>query len=147
MMIHSDAEDNMLQARQLQKQNHVLIPFPRDRESVNLIKAPTCMMKSLEEGVIRSEIDNSRKKARKCSRRLGHLSVCNDPNFDIFAHSCCPVEIRMNSLPLLKGLSCFKIVHDEYCKDAFVDVERKHTRSLRKYPTHEEIANLHSNLK
>ena len=56
----------------------------------------------------------------------------------------------MNRLSIFKGLSCFEIAHHECCKDVFVDIEikgQKHTRSLRKHPTHEEISNLHSELK
>ena len=140
MRTHSDSEDNMLEARQLHKHNHIHIPFPRDKVNVNLIKAPTCMTCSLEEGVMRSAIDHPRKKSRKYSRRLGYLSICNDPNCNIVAHSCCPVESRMNRFPLFKGLSCFEIADHEHCKDVFIEIERKGqkcTRSLRKHPTHE----------
>ena len=73
--------------------------------------------------------------------------LCNDPNCNFIAHSCFRVESRMNRLPLLKGLSCFELSHDKNCKDAFFEIERKHTRSLRKCPTHEEISNLQCDLK
>ena len=150
MMTYSDGEDNILQARQLHVQNHVPIPIPRDKKEGNIIKAPTCMICSLEEGVMRSVIDHPRKKARKYSRRLTHLSICADPNCNIVCHSCCPTESRMNRLSIFKGLSCFEIAHHEYCKDVFVEIERKgkkYTRARRKHPIHEEIANLYSDLK
>ena len=92
-----------------------------------------------------SAIDHPRKKARKNSRWMGHVSICNDINCDVIAHLCCPVESVMNRLPLFKGLPCFIIAHYEHCKDTFVEIERKvqkKTRHLRKNPTHEEIANL-----
>ena len=50
---------------------------------------------------------------------------------------------------LFKDLSCFEIARHECCKDVFVDIEikgQKHTRSLRKHPAHEQIANLCSDL-
>ena len=47
IMSHSNAEDNMPQARQLHEQNHIPIPFERDTVNINLIKAPTCMACSL----------------------------------------------------------------------------------------------------
>ena len=74
---------------------------------------------------MRSTIDHPHKKARKCSRRLGHLSVSSYPNCNIIVHSFCPAESRTNRLPLFKGLSCFEIAHHEHCKDVFVDFERK----------------------
>ena len=98
----------------------------------------------------RSAIDYPRKKARKNSWRIGHLSICADPNCNIVSRSCCLEEIRMNHLPLFKGLSYFEISHHEYCKDVFVEIERKgqkHTRSLRKHPTHKETASLCNDLK
>ena len=58
----SDVEDNMLQARQLRKHNNAHVVFPREKENVNLSKAPTCMTCSLEEGVMRSAIDHVRKR-------------------------------------------------------------------------------------
>ena len=122
MMAHSDGDDNMLQARELYRQNHVPIQFPRDKRNINLIKAPTYMSCSLEEGVMRSAIDHPRKKAINHSWRLGHLSICNDPNCDIIAHSCCPTEIRMNRLRLFKGFSSFEISHHEHCKHVFVEI-------------------------
>ena len=109
MMTCSDAEDNMLQARQLHKQNQVPIQFPRDKRNINLIKAPTCMSCSLEEVVMRSAIDHPRKKARQHSRRLGHLSMCNDPNFNVISHSCCPIESRMNRLHYSKVCHALKL--------------------------------------
>ena len=96
---------------------------------------------------MRSVKYHPRKRARKSSWRLEHLSICNDPNCNFIAHSCFRVESRMNRLPLLKGLSCFELSHDKNCKDAFFEIERKHTRSLRKCPTHEEIANFQCDLK
>ena len=56
----------------------------------------------------------------------------------------------MDRLSIFKCLPCFEIAHHEYCKDVFVEIEikgQKCTRSLRKHPTHEEISNLHSELK
>ena len=99
---------------------------------------------------MRSAIDYPRKKSRKRSRRLGHLSICADPNCNIIAHSCCPAESRMNRLPLFKGLSYFGIACHEHCKDMFIEIKRKgqkHTRYLRKHSMHEEIVNLCSDLK
>ena len=121
-----------------------------ESEKDNIIKASTCMICSLEEGVMRSVIDHPRKKARKYPWRLTNLSICADPNCNIISHSCCPTESRMNRISLFKGFSCFEIAHHEYCKDVFVDIERKgkkYTRARRKHPIHEEIANLYSDLK
>ena len=41
MMPHSNAENNIIKARQLDKHNYVHISFPRDKGNTNLIKAPT----------------------------------------------------------------------------------------------------------
>ena len=140
IMTHSERDYNILQASQLHKQNNIHVPFPRDKVNINVIKAPTCMKCSLDEGVMRSVIDYPRKKSRNYSRRLGNLSIFADPNFIIVAQSCCPVESRMDSLPLFKVLSCFEIAHREHCKYIVVEIERKDqkgTRSLRKHPMHE----------
>ena len=86
MMTCSDGEDNILQTRKLHKQNHVTIQLLRGKEKENVIKAPTCMKCSMEEGVTRIVIDHPRKKASKYSRWLTHISICADTNCDIISH-------------------------------------------------------------
>ena len=43
----------------------------------------------------------------------------------------------MHLMPMFKGMSCFEIAHDPFCKGLFVQIERNgttYTRSVKKHP-------------
>ena len=113
------------------------------------MKAPTCMICSMEEGIQRNVSDDSRKKARKYSRRTAYLATCKDINCNIVCHTACPIEAKISTLPQFRGMSCFEIAHHEDCKNLFVQVERNgrmYTRSVRKHPIVTKMTKLYENL-
>ena len=144
MMTYLDGEEVKIIEMQSYTASHIPMPIPTDKE--NKMKAPTCMICSMEEGVKYATLDTRHKNQRSYSRRTSHLSVCADPNCNIICHSCCPDESRVNQLPQFKGMSCFEIAHHEQCRNLFVEVERKgqkYTRSIRKHNIIKLVANLY----
>jgi hypothetical protein len=101
------------------------------------LKLPTCMICSMEEGVMRKIMNAASKRARQYSRRKKHLAMCSDPNCNIICHSCCPEESKIGKIPQFAGLSCFEIAHHEECNNLFVEVHRlghTYTRSISNHP-------------
>ena len=112
---------------------HTPIPIPKNFH----LKLPTCMICSMEEGVMRKITNAASKRARQYSRRKKHLTVCSDPNCNIICHSCCPEESKIGKIPQFAGLSCFEIAHHEECNNLFVEVHRlgrTYTRSITNHP-------------
>ena len=119
---------------------HHPIVMPKNYRS----KASTCMICSMEEGIMQSILKTD--KGRKHARRRTHLAVCSDPNCDIICHMCCQEESRMRQIPQFAGLTCFEICHHEDCKDLFVHVPRNnmtYTRSLRNHPVRTLVKELY----
>ena len=148
MMTFADNEDIAIEDRRLFVESHVPIPIPKDREKSDM-KAPTCMICSMEEGVQRNVFDGKSKKARKYSRRKSHLAICKDKHCNIMCHTCCPEEANISTLSQFRGMSCFEIAHHEECRNLFVEVERdgrNYTRSVRKHPIVTQLKRFYENL-
>ena len=67
--------------------NHNTTPVPMSYHS----KAPTCMVLSMEEGILKRMKVFENKIGRRDSKRKAHLGVCLDHNcifFSIYAGSC-----------------------------------------------------------
>ena len=123
MMTFADNIDIEIEERQILSESHVPIPISSNRTKTDM-KAPTCMICSMEEGIQRNVFEDSRKKARKYSRRTSHLATCKDRNCNIICYTACPIEAKISTLPQFRGMSCFEIAHHEDCKKLFVEVER-----------------------
>jgi len=101
------------------------------------MKLPTCMVCSMEEGIMRKVQNHGNKKGRFYSRRRKHLSICSHPNCNIVCHSCCPVKSNMTDIPQFVGLTCFEIAHHPECEGLFINIQqgdKKYTRSVRNHP-------------
>ena len=67
---------------------HTTIPVPKNYRT----KIPTCMICSMEEGVMRRAKAFENQEGRHYSRRKAHLAVFSDPRCGIICHTCCPEE-------------------------------------------------------
>ena len=114
------------------------------------IKIPTCMICSMEEGVMRKVIKSgSSSRARQFSRRKKHLAMCSDPSCNIICHSCCPEESRLSKIPMFAGMSCFEIAHHKHCNGLFIEVERNggsYTRSVNNHPVPKMVKQVYEKL-
>ena len=108
------------------------------------MKAPTCMICSMEEAICQKVLQNGQ--GRVCSRRKKHLAMCSDPNCNVVCHSCNPEESKIRKIPAFAGLSCFEIARHPDCNNLFVEVCRNgktHTRSVLKHPVPNMITKTH----
>ena len=122
--------------------SHSPMPIPRNHD----MKSPTCMICSMEEGILRRVLKSGNTKARHFSRRKKHLAICSDPNCNILCHSTQPDESKIRRIPEYAGLSCFEIAHHPDCADLFIEISRKgkmYTRSVSKHPMTSKIAKIY----
>ena len=122
--------------------SHSPMPIPRNHD----MKSPTCMICSMEEGILRRVLKSGNTKARQFSRRKKHLAICSDPNCNILCHSTQPDESKIRRIPEYAGLSCFEIAHHPDCADLFIEISRKgkmYTRSVSKHPMTSKIAKIY----
>ena len=138
MMTYCSSEDDVRQDNKRKMDGHVPIAITKNMGFI----APTCMICSMEEGVMRNVLGYNHKKARSFSRRISHLSVCSDPNCKVMCHSCCPEEAKVNQLPQFSGMTCFEIAHQEQCKTLFVEVNRKGHKYIRSITKHSVVTQL-----
>ena len=150
MMTFADYEDIGIEDRRIFSESHVPIPIPKEKDQRESgMKVPRFMVCSMEEGVQRNVFDDDRKKTRKYSRRMSHLSICKDKNCNIICHTCCLKEAKISSLPQFRRINCFEIAHHEECRNLFVEVDmngKKYTRSVRKHPIVMQLKKYYENL-
>ena len=124
---------------------HTPVPFPKNHRT----KIPTCMICSMEEGVMRNVKKNGSTNARAWSRRRKHLVMCSHPDCNIVCHSCSPNESKVRRLPIFSSsMSCFDIAHDDFCNGLFVEVKRygeTYTRSVKNHPLPKMISEVYEN--
>ena len=128
--------------RRIGDTSHNPIPIPKTSN----MKAPTCMICSMEEGILRKVLKKGKIKARQYSRRKKHLAICSDPNCNVVCHSTHPAESNIRKIPAFAGLSCFEVAHHPDCDNLFVDICRRgntYTRSVRKHPITKMIAEIY----
>ena len=150
MMTYTDKDDDSesIFSKRLQQDSnneHKPVPLPKDF----YMKVPTCMVCSMEEGILRKVQNHENKKGRFFSRRRKHLSTCSNPNCNIVCHSCCPVKSNMKDIPQFVGLTCFEIAHHPDCEGLFIDVkrgEKTYTRSVKNHPVPLSIKNIYKRM-
>ena len=122
MMTYAEYEEHASeQQAHVQGTSHIPVPVPKNYH----LKVPTCMICSMEEGIMRGVKNYKHSKGRHYSRRKQHLAVCSSPNCNIVCHTCCPKESKIRFLPQFATLSCFEIAHHNLCSNLFVEVRRK----------------------
>ena len=133
MMTYAEYEDDASeQQAHVQGTSHIPVPVPKNYH----LKVPTCMICSMEEGIMRGVMNYKHSKGRHYSRRKQHLAVCSSANCNIVCHTCCPKESKIRFLPQFATLSCFEIAHHNLCNNLFVEVRRKgktYTRSIKNH--------------
>ena len=138
MMTYTDEDDDgasIFSRRKIDnKQNdHKPVPLPKDFH----MKVPTCMICSMEEGIMRKVQNHENKKGRFFSRRKRNMVICSDPNCNIICHSTCLNETKIQKIPQFAGLTCFEIVHHPKCENLFVTINRKEKKYTRSVLNHQ----------
>ena len=78
-----------------QNTSHTPLPATSDPS----LKVPTCLMCSMEESVQRKSMNMANKRGIHYSRRKSFLAACSCPMCNIVAHTCSPLESRIDKIP------------------------------------------------